>query len=124
IVELSLRGQRPDLRRAREILSDSALSVEDSPMLLMLRAQLESKAGRQPQMRNDAMKSLSLVPDKPTALGYWLQQSEHLFERHTARSSFLKAARRARAPGGWALALLGVRLARSPDSADDGLSVR
>jgi tetratricopeptide (TPR) repeat protein len=123
IVEVSLRSDRPDLRLAREILSDSALNVEDSPMLLMLRAQLESKAGRQQQMRDDALKSLALVLDKPAALSYWIQQSGHLFDKQPDWLAFLKAARLDRAPGGWGAALLGAHLAQSPQTVEDGVAI-
>src|SRR5690606_9165890 len=123
IVEVSLKGNPPDLRRARQILSDPALAVEESPALLMLRAELEAKAGRQPQMREDAMKSLAMVLDKPGALRFWIDQSERLFDSSQSWVSFLKEARLERAPGGWGLALLGGRLIRSPETAAEGLAL-
>jgi tetratricopeptide (TPR) repeat protein len=123
IVELSLRQEPPDLRRAREILSDSALPVEESPAMLMLRAQLEAKSGRQPQMREDALKSLAMVLDKPSALGFWIDQSERLFDNTQAWLNFLKEAGLERAPGGWGLTLLGSRLVRSGQTVEQGVAL-
>lgn len=123
IAELSIHSDRPDLRRAREILAEPALNIEQNPMLLMLRAQLESKAGRAEQMRSDALASLELVLDKPTALNYWIQQSERLFENPQEWLSFLRSARLDRAPGGWGQAMLGARLAQSKQTIEEGLTL-
>lgn len=123
IVELSLRSDRPDLRRAREVLAEPGLGIDGSPQLLMLRALLESKAGRPQQMREDALTSLALVLDKPGALNLWLQQSERLFQNRAEWLSFVSAAGLERAPGGWGYALLGGALARSPDTVEDGIDL-
>src|SRR5690606_3460092 len=123
IAELSIHGDRPDLRRAREILADPALTIDENPMLLMLRAQLESKAGRAQQMRTDAMRSLDRVLDKPVALGHWIQQSERLFENTQEWLSFLRSARLDRAAGGWGVVLLGAQLTQSQQTLEDGLAL-
>lgn len=123
IVELTLRSDRPDLRRARQVLAEPALAVESSPQLLMLRALLENKAGRPQQMRDDALAALALVLDKPAGLNLWLQQSERLFPNRAEWLSFVRAAGLERAPGGWGYALLGGALARSPDTVEDGVDL-
>ncbi|MFG0283263.1 MAG: tetratricopeptide repeat protein, partial [Phycisphaerales bacterium JB039] len=125
LVELTLGLPSPDLRRAREVISDPALSVDESPALLMLRARLEKAAGRPQQMLADARKSLELVIDKPEALRFWLEGSQKLFDESQRADwlRFMGEAQLGRAPDGWGFALLGSMLVQRPDTIQQGMEL-
>lgn len=111
-----LEQPRPDLRRARQIAQDPALSNTESPAIYMLRARIESKGENPDGARSNLTSAYELIKDNaPQQLAVWTQSLPEMLGSHSAAVAYLNALDRERSLSQWAVLFQG-QLMMSEDS--------
>lgn len=124
LINANERGQRndPQLAEAQQVLAQASLGTERSLNLLMLRAAVRHRQGREDQARADSLQAYSLIGEDPRQLMVWGERLRVVYPTVGGALAVLNATQPAPSLADWQRFMAAMFMADEPTMRDEGIS--